>query len=100
MQCIKINTIFINSENGKTFEPHVLISKLTNKLDFRIDEKIIVLSNPNNYYTWKNIKNSYNDNKFKIAARTWNNKFELSDGWYSVSDIQNYLYKNHQHKYM
>ena len=70
---------------------HVLILKLTNKLDLRIDEKIIVLSNLSIYYTWKNIKSSYNNNKFKISASTWNDKFELPDGSYSVSDIQDYF---------
>ena len=70
---------------------HVLILKLTNKLDLRIDEKIIALSNLSIYYTWKNIKSSYNNNKFKISASTWNDEFELPDGSYSVSDIQDYF---------
>ena len=39
----------------------------------------------------KNIKNSYNNNKFKISAPTWNDKFELPDGSYSVPDIQDYF---------
>ena len=39
---------------------------------------------------WKNIKSSYNNNKFKISAPTWNDKFELPDESYSVSDIQDY----------
>ena len=43
------------------------------------------------YYTRKNIKSSYNNNKFKISAPTWKDKFELSDGSYSVSDIQDYF---------
>ena len=73
-----------------TPKSHVLILKLTNKLDLRISEKIIVSSNFSIYYTWKNIKNSYNNNKFKILAPTWNNKFKLPDGSYSVSDIQDY----------
>ena len=81
----------MNSENSKTSEPHVLILKLTNKLNLRIGEKTIALSNLIIYYTWKNIKNSYNNNKFKIAAPTWNDKFELPDGSYSVSDIQDYF---------
>ena len=54
-------------------------------------EKIIALSNISIYYTWKNIKSSYNNNKFKISAPTWNDKFELPDGSYSVSDIQDYF---------
>ena len=81
----------MNSENSKTSEPHVLILKLTDKLDLRRGEKIIALSNLSIYYTWKNIKSSYNNNKFKISAPTWNDKFELPDGSYSVSNIQDYF---------
>ena len=81
----------MNSENSKTSKPHVLILKLTDKLDLRRGEKIIALSNLSIYYTWKNIKSSYNNNKFKISAPTWNDKFELPDGSYSVSNIQDYF---------
>ena len=82
----------MNSGNSKTSKLHVLILKLTNKLDLRIGEKIIIaLSNLSIYYTWENIKSSYNNNKFKIPAPTWNDKFELPDGSYSVSDIQDYF---------
>ena len=70
---------------------HVLILKLTNKSDLRIGEKIITLSNLSIYYTWNNIKSSYNNNKFEISVPTWNDKLELPDGSYSVSDIQNYF---------
>ena len=84
----------MNSENSKTSEPHVLVLKLTNKLDLRIGEKIIALSNLSIYYTWKNIKSSYNNNKFKISAPAWNDKFELPGGWYSVSDIRDYFQYN------
>ena len=56
----------MNSENSKTFEPHVLMLKLTNKLDIRIGEKIIALSNLSIYYTWKSIKSSYNNDNLKI----------------------------------
>ena len=86
-----MDTIFMNSENSKTSEPHVLTLKLTNKLDLKISEKIIALSNLSIYYTWKNTKSSYNNNKCKISAPTWNDKFELPDGLYSVSDIQDYF---------
>ena len=65
----------MNSENSKTSEPHVLILKLTDKLNSRRHEKIIALSNLSIYYTWKNIKSLYNNNKFKISAPTWNDKF-------------------------
>ena len=81
----------MNSENSKTPKPHVLVLKLTNKLDLRIGKKVIALSNLSVYYMWKNIKSSYNNNKFKISVPTWNDKFELPDGSYSVSDIQDYF---------
>ena len=81
----------MNSENSKRSEPHVLTLQLTSKLDLRIVEKVIALSNLSIYYTWRNIKSSYNNNKFKISAPTWNDEFELPDGSYSVSDIQDYF---------
>ena len=57
----------------------------------RRGENSIALSNLSIYYTWKNIKRSYNNNKFKISAPTWNAKFELPDGSYSISHIQDYF---------
>ena len=81
----------MNSENSKTFKQRILILKLTNKLDLRIGEKVIASSNLSIYYTWKNIKSSYSNNKFKISVPTWNDKFELPDGSYSVSNIQDYF---------
>ena len=86
-----MDTIFMNSENSKTSKSHVLNLKLTSKLDLRIGENISALSNLSIYYTWKNIKSSYNNNKFKISATTWNDEFELPDGSYSVSNIQDYF---------
>ena len=81
----------MNSENSKTLKPHALTLKLTSKLDLKIGEIVIVLSNLSIYYTWKNIKNSYNKNDFKISATTWNDEFELPDGSHSLSDIQDYF---------
>ena len=81
----------MNSEESKTFKPHVLILKLTDKLDLRRGEKSIALSNLSIYYTWKNIKSSYNNNKLKTSDPTWNDEFELPDELYSVSDIQHYF---------
>ena len=86
-----MDTILMNLENSKTSKPHVLKLKFTSKLDLRIGEKVIALSNLSIYYTWRNIKSSYNNNKFKISAPTWNDEFELPDGSYSVSDIQDYF---------
>ena len=85
-----MDTIFMNSENSKTSEPHILKLKLTDKLDLRVDKKVIAFPNLSIYYTWNNIKSSYN-NKFKISAPTWNEEFTLPDGSYSVSDIQDYF---------
>ena len=106
-----MDTIFMNSGNSKTSKPNVLMLKLTNKLYLRIGKKVIAFSNVSIYYTWKNIKSSYNNNnKFKISAPTWNDEFKLPDGSYSVSDIQNYfeyilkhrgkILMNHQYRYM
>ena len=65
-----MDTIFTNSENSKTSKPHVLIINLTDKIDLRRGEKSIALLNLSIYYTWKNIKKSYNNNKFKISPLT------------------------------
>ena len=67
----------MNSENSKTSEQHILIFKLTDKLDLRRSEKSIALSNLSIYYAQKNIESSYKNNKFKVSAATWNSKFEL-----------------------
>ena len=77
-----MDTIFMNSENSKTSEYHVLVLKLTDKLDLRRAQKTVALSNLSIYYTRKNIKSSYNNNKFKISAPTWSEEYELPDGSY------------------
>ena len=86
-----MNTIFMNSGNSKTPEYHVLVLKRTDKLDLRRGQKTVALSNLRIYYTWKNVKSSYNNNKFKISAPTWSEEFELPDGSYSILDIQDYF---------
>ena len=85
-----MNTISINSENSKTSEPYVLILKFTDKSGLRRVEKSVSLSNLSIYCTRKN-KNLQNKKKFRISAPTQNDKFELPDGSYSVSDIQYYF---------
>ena len=74
----------MNSENSKPCEPYVLMLSSTDKLDLRRGAKRI-------YYTWKNLKCSYNNNKLKISASIWNDKLELPDGSYFLSDIQEYF---------
>ena len=86
-----MDTLFMNSENSRTYEHHVLILKLADKLDLKRGQKSVALSNLSIYYTWENIKSSYNNNKFKISAPTWSDEFELPDGSYSISDIQDYF---------
>ena len=96
-----MNTIFMNSENNKTSDPHRLSLNLTNKIDLRRKDTYIALSNISIYYTWKNITKLYKNNKFKISAPTWNEEFQLPDGSYSVSDIQDYfeyILKKHEEK--
>ena len=66
-----MNTILRNSENSKTSEYHVLVLKLTDKLDLRRRQKTVALSSLSICYTWKNVKSSYNNNKFKISNPTW-----------------------------
>ena len=86
-----MDTIFMNSENSKTSEHNVLVLKLTDKLDLRRGQKTVALLNLSIYYTWKNVKSSYNNNKFKISAPAWSEEFKLPVGSYSVSDIQDYF---------
>ena len=64
-----MDTIFMNSENSKTSEYHVLVLKLTDKLDLRRSQKSVALSDLSIYYIWKNIKSSYNNNKFKYLLQ-------------------------------
>ena len=51
----------------------------------------MALANLSIYYTWKNIKSEYKNNKFKVLAPTWNDTFDLPDGSYSIADIQDYF---------
>ena len=81
----------MNSKNSKTSEPHRFRLDLTDKLDLKDPKKNMALANLSIYYTWKNIKSEYNNNKFKISAPTWNDTFDLPDGSYSISDIQDYF---------
>ena len=80
----------MNTENSKTSQPHRFKLDLTDKRNLKNPNKNY-LSNLNIYYTWKNIKSEYNDNKFKISAPAWNDTFDLPDGFYSIADIQDYF---------
>ena len=80
----------MNSENIKTTDPHRLLPDLKDKINLKKSDKYFALSNLTPYYTWTNIKMSRKNIKFKISVPTWNEKFELPDRSYSVSDIQDY----------
>ena len=86
-----METIFMNTENSKTNEPRRFKLDLTDKLNLRNPNKNKALANLSIYYTWENIKSKYNKNKFKIFALRWNDTFDLPDGFYSISDIQDYF---------
>ena len=81
----------MNTENSGTSEPHRFKLDLTDKLNLKNPNKNMALANLSIYYTWKNIKSEYNNNKFKISAPTWNDTFDLPDGSYSIDDIQDYF---------
>ena len=81
----------MNTENSKTNEPHRFKLDLTDKLNLKNPNKNMALANLSIYYTWKNIKSEYNNNKFKVLPPTWNDTFDLPDGSYSIADIQDYF---------
>ena len=81
----------MNTKNSKTSEPHRFKYNLIDKLDLKNPNKNMTLANLSIYYTWKNIKSIYNNNKFKISAPTWNDTFDLPDGSYNIPVIQNYI---------
>ena len=81
----------MNSENSKASEPHRFRLDLTDKLDLKDPKKNMALANLSIYYTWKNIKSEYNNNKFKISAPTWNDTFDFPEGSYSIANIQDYF---------
>ena len=65
-----MDTVFMNPGNSKTSDPHRLLVNLSDKINLRRKDKYFALSNLSIYYTWKNIKKSYNNNKFKISVPT------------------------------
>ena len=81
----------MNTKKSKTSKPHRFKLHLTDKLNIKNPNKNMALANMSIYYTRKNIKSEYSNNKFKISAPTWNDTFDLPDGCYSISDIQDYF---------
>ena len=95
-----MDTVFMDSENRKTSKPHVVMASLNDKIDLRKDEKVLfcqILI----YTIHEKHEKIINNNKCKISAPTWNDEFELPDGSYSISDIQDYfvyVLKKHKEK--
>ena len=76
---------------SKTSDPHRLLLNLTDKINLKRSYKYVALSSLKLYYTWKNIKKSYKNNKFKISALICSEEFNLIDGSYSALGIQDYF---------
>ena len=81
----------MNTENSKTNEPHKFVLNLSQRLDLRSSDKHVALQKLSIYYTWKNVRKKYKNNKLKIIAPTWNDELEFPDGSYSVSDIEDWI---------
>ena len=81
----------MNTANSKTKHPNRFVYTFTDKLNLKNPNKNIALANLSIYYTWKNIKSDYNNNKFKILAPTWNDTFDVPDGSYSIAALQDYF---------
>ena len=79
-----MDTIFMDSENSKTSDPQRLLLNLSDQINWKMSHKYVTLSKFSIYYTWKNMKNSYKNNK--ISAPTWNKIFELPE----------YIHKKHE----
>ena len=86
-----METFFMNTKNSKTNEPHMFKYNLIDKLDLKNPNKNMALTKLIIYYTWKNVKSIYKNNKFKISAPTWSQNFDLSDGSYHIPEIQDYF---------
>ena len=77
----------MNILNSRTNESNKFIYQFTDKFNLKNPNKNMALANLSIYYTWKNIKFEYNNNRFKMSAPTWNDTFDLLHRSYSVSDI-------------
>ena len=88
---IKMETFFMNTKNSKTNESHRFKYDLIDKFDLKNPNRNMALGSLNIYYTWKKVKLTYNNKKFKISAPTWNETFDLPDGSYNISEIQDYI---------
>ena len=94
-----MSTIFMNTENIKTDEPQRFRLTLADKLNLEDSSKNMVWANLSICYKWKNIKSAYNNKTFKTSAPTLNDIFDLPEGSYSISHIQDcfeFINKKHE----
>ena len=81
----------MNTAKRKINHSNKSVYNFMDKLNLKNPNENIALANLSIYYTWKNVKSEYNNNKFKISAPTWNDTFDVSDGSYSIASLQNYF---------
>ena len=86
-----MESFFINSKNSETSELNRFKYDLIDKLDLRNPNKNMAIANLSIYYIWQNVKSTYNNNKFKMSAPSSNETFDLRDGSYNISEIQDYI---------
>ena len=94
----EMDTIFMNSENVKTSDPHRLILNLSDETNLKRSDKYVALSNLSVYYTWRDMKKSYKNDKLE-SALTWIEEFKLLHGSNFLSDIQDcfeYIIEKHE----
>ena len=87
----KMDATFLNSKNSQASDLYRLLLNLRDKIGLKRRDKYVALSNISIFYTWKNRKRPYKNNKFKMSVPTWNDKLSLTDGSYFVLDIQDYF---------
>ena len=67
----RMDTIFRNSKNSGTSDPHTLLLNLTDKINLKRSDKYVALSNLSIYYKRKNIKMSCKNNNFISSDMEW-----------------------------
>ena len=80
----------MSTENGRTSDPNIFRLYFTDKIELRGNKKI-ALSNLSIHYTWYNIREQYNNNKFRLSGPTWSKDVTIPDGSYEIPQIQNYF---------
>ena len=86
-----MEAIFMNTEKSKTNEPHKFVLNFSQTLDLRSSDKSLLFKIYLFISRVKNIRKQYTNNKLKMIAPTWKDEYELPNGSYSVSDIQDYI---------